>query len=88
MRCPLCDGKTRVTVTRTGDNPKGYVAVREVRAEVSRFTSDWVCRLRVCSDDTCTWRAATVELYLADLQRGWVRKDPHIRQLLRTRGPK
>ena len=85
MRCPLCDSKTRVTVTRTGPHTKGYAMVRHVAEAVTPFTSDWVARTRVCSAPNCCWTATTVELYLDDLKRGWVRKDPHIRKLLRGR---
>ena len=85
MRCPLCDSRTKVTVTRSVSNSKGYVMAREVSEEVTPFTSDWVARQRVCPSPECTWVATTAEIYLDDLKRGWVRKDPHIRKLLRGR---
>jgi len=85
LRCPLCDSKTKVTVTRSGPNTKGYAMVRHVSEAVNPFTSDWVARTRACPSPTCGWSATTAELYLDDLLRGWVRKDPHIRKLLRGR---
>ena len=85
MRCPLCDTKTKVVVTCPGPKTKGYASARHVSEAVTPFTSDWISRHRACPSPDCGWVATTVEIYLDDLKRGWVRKDPHIRKLLRGR---
>jgi transcriptional regulator NrdR family protein len=66
MMCPECGEKTKVTASRTINNPGKGWEMNHAKRVVGWYTQDFVVRSRACT--ICDFRDFTAELLLDDIK--------------------